>query len=92
MQNSLLNLSCANARFLALMNVSSLYWSPLNANECVFSCNEQQKVYLTKTKEFVYQIPSVVSFSSISQNLDPQNKGRMDVLQEVIELVSFDMK
>ena len=27
--------------------VSSLYWSPFHANdhECVFSCNEQQKVY-----------------------------------------------
>ena len=35
---------CANARFLVLMNVSSLYWSPFHANEGVFSCNEQQKV------------------------------------------------
>ena len=35
----------ANVRFLALINVSSLYWSPFHANECVFSCNEQQKVY-----------------------------------------------
>ena len=38
---------CANARLLVLMNVSSLYWSPFHANECVFSCNEQQKVYKT---------------------------------------------
>ena len=28
------------------MNVSSRCWSPFHANECVFSCNEQQKVYL----------------------------------------------
>ena len=35
---------CANVRFLALMNASSRYWSSIHANECVFSCNEQQKV------------------------------------------------
>ena len=35
---------CANARFLAPMNVSSLYWSPFHENESVFCCNEQQKV------------------------------------------------
>ena len=34
----------ANASFLALMNVSSRYWSPFHANECVFSRNEKQKV------------------------------------------------
>ena len=35
----------ANVRFLALMNASSRYWSSIHANECVFSRNEQQKVY-----------------------------------------------
>ena len=35
----------ANIRFLALMNASSCYWSSIHANECVFSRNEQQKVY-----------------------------------------------
>ena len=35
----------ANVRFLALMNASSRYWSSIDANECVFSRNEQQKVY-----------------------------------------------
>jgi len=35
----------ANVRFLALMNASLRYWSPIHANECMFSCNEQQKVY-----------------------------------------------
>ena len=37
----------ANVRFLALMNASSRYWSSIaiHANECVFSPNEQQKVY-----------------------------------------------
>ena len=30
------------------MNVSSQYWSPFHANDCVFSRNEQQKVYYTK--------------------------------------------
>ena len=35
----------ANVRFLALMNASSRYWSSMHANECVFSRNEQQKVY-----------------------------------------------
>ena len=35
----------ANVRFLTLMNVSSRYWLPFHANECVFSRNEQQKVY-----------------------------------------------
>ena len=36
----------ANVRCLALMNVSSRIWSPFYANGCVFSRNEQQKVYL----------------------------------------------
>ena len=36
----------ANVRFLALMNASSRYWSSIHANECVFSRNEQQKVYI----------------------------------------------
>ena len=35
---------CANVRIFALMNVSSHYWSPFHANDCVFSRNEQQKV------------------------------------------------
>ena len=34
----------ANVRFFALMNVSSRCWSPVHANECVLSRNEQQKV------------------------------------------------
>ena len=33
------------------MNVSSHYWSPFHANDCVFSRNEQQKVYLEKRKQ-----------------------------------------
>ena len=28
------------------MNVSSHYWSPFHANDCIFSRNEQQKVYV----------------------------------------------
>ena len=36
----------ANVRFLALMNASSRYWSSIHANECVFSRNEQQKLYI----------------------------------------------
>ena len=35
----------ANVRFLALMSGSSRYWSSIHANVCVFSRNEQQKVY-----------------------------------------------
>ena len=35
----------ANVLFLAVMNASSRYWSSIHANECVFSRNEQQKVY-----------------------------------------------
>ena len=35
----------SNVRFLAPMNVSLRYWSPFHRNECVFSRNEQQKVY-----------------------------------------------
>ena len=35
----------ANVRFLALMNASSRNWSSIHTNECVFSRNEQQKVY-----------------------------------------------
>ena len=35
----------ANVRFLARMNASSCYWSSIHTNECVFSRNEQQKVY-----------------------------------------------
>ena len=41
----------ANVRFLALMNASSRYWSSIHTNECVFSRNEQQKVYLFLTKD-----------------------------------------
>ena len=33
------------------MNVSSCCWSPFYANECVFSRNEQQKVYISHTKQ-----------------------------------------
>ena len=36
---------CANVRFFALMNVSSHYWSLFHSNECLFSLDEQQKVY-----------------------------------------------
>ena len=43
-ENCLLTL--ANVRFLALMNASSRYWSSIHTNECVFSRNEQQKVYI----------------------------------------------
>ena len=35
---------CANVRIYALLNVSSHYWSPFHANNCVFSRNEQQEV------------------------------------------------
>ena len=35
----------ANVHFLALMNAPSRYWSSIHTNECVFSPNEQQKVY-----------------------------------------------
>ena len=35
---------CANVRMYALMNVSSHYWWPFHANDCVFSGNEQQEV------------------------------------------------
>ena len=34
-----------NVRFLALMNASLRYWSSIHANQCMFSRNEQQKVY-----------------------------------------------
>ena len=34
----------ANVRFLALMNASSRFWSSIDANECVFYRNGQQKV------------------------------------------------
>ena len=34
----------ANDRFLSLMNVTSRNSSPFNANECIFSHNEQLKV------------------------------------------------
>ena len=40
----------ANVRFLALMNASSRYWSSIHANECEFSRNEQQKVYMDSKK------------------------------------------
>ena len=36
---------CPNVRIFALMNVSSHYWSSFHANDCVYSRNEQQKVY-----------------------------------------------
>ena len=36
------------------MNVSSRYWSPFNANDCVFSRNEQQKVYVKGKERTVF--------------------------------------
>ena len=36
------------------MNVLARYWSPFHANECVFSRNEQQKVYLASPERFNY--------------------------------------
>ena len=42
---------CANVHFFALMNVSSRCWLPFHANECVFSRNEQQKVYIVDLVE-----------------------------------------
>ena len=48
--------------------------------------------YLMKTEEFVYQIPQVILLSAISQNFHLQNKGRMDLSQEVMELVSSDVR
>ena len=35
----------ATDRFLSLMNACSRYWSSIHSNKCVFSRNEQQKVY-----------------------------------------------
>ena len=40
----------ANVCFLALMNASLRYWSPIHANECVFSRSEQQKMHLHKMR------------------------------------------
>ena len=37
---------CANVRFFTLMNVSLRCRSPFHANECIFSRNEEQKVYI----------------------------------------------
>ena len=36
---------CGNVFFFALTTVSSHNWSPFQANDCVFSRYEQQKVY-----------------------------------------------
>ena len=46
MQKLLLNLIYAQMFVYALMNVSLCYWSPFHANECVFSLNEEQKLYI----------------------------------------------
>ena len=46
------------------MNVSSRYWSSFHANECVFSRNEQQKVYYIRTmpniKQHLTQLDAIV--------------------------------
>ena len=49
---------CANVRFFALINVSSRCWSTILANECVFSRNEQQKVYM------FYNFPSTLKLQN----------------------------
>ena len=52
-KNAKLVIECelhGNVRFLALMNVSSRYWSSIQTNECVFSRNEQQKLYIDNKK------------------------------------------
>ena len=45
----------ANVRSLALMNASSRYWSSIHANECIFSHNGQQKVYLFSTTDIYWE-------------------------------------
>ena len=52
----------ANVSFLALMNVSSRCWSPFHANECVFSRNEQQKVYCTLKYANMIRISNISFF------------------------------
>ena len=52
-KNAKLVIECelhGNVRFLALMNASSRYWSSIQTNECVFSRNEQQKLYIDNKK------------------------------------------
>ena len=43
----------ANVLFLAVMNASSRYWPSIHASECVFSRNEQQKVYCYSFDNFM---------------------------------------
>ena len=60
----------ANVCFLAPMNASSLYWSSIHANECVFYRNEQQKVYMTRYL-YTYMIrylPPLIIYTSIIPN------------------------
>ena len=52
----------ANVSFFALMNVSSRCWSPFHANECVFSRNEQQKVYCTLKYANMIRISNISFF------------------------------
>ena len=53
---------CANVRFFALMNVSSRCLSPFHSNECVFSRNEQQKVY-SKTYMLISYLIHLTGFT-----------------------------
>ena len=47
-------------RFLALMNASPRYRWSIQANECVFSRNEQQKVYLKFVEQIMCKCKHVV--------------------------------
>ena len=52
----------ANVSVFALMNVSSRCWSSFHANECVFSRNEQQKVYCTLKYANMIRISNISFF------------------------------
>ena len=58
----------ANECIFALMNVSSHYWSPFHAKDCVFSRNEQQKVQWN-ISIFYY----LVVLSRLDDNMEESN-------------------
>ena len=72
---------CKKVRIFALMNVSSHYWSPFHANDCVYSRNEQQKVqsrYLTGMCSFTIRVSwkhacvlPMLELSAIEVDYDP---------------------
>ena len=64
-------MDCTNNRAFFALNVQTNEKSSIHANECLFSCNEQQKVYLTNRFHVAVRL-----FSNRSQMTSKSGKNK----------------